>query len=82
MVKNCLWDYPEWEEDLEKSSEKWIVPIAPELCIWCDYIYACKVKVTIALNTWFVMSDTQLEDTKKNLTEDDIRDMSPKRILN
>jgi hypothetical protein len=47
--KHCGWDYLLWWHEPELINSKFVVTPNP-LCIWCDYIEACRIWVTLLMN--------------------------------
>jgi len=69
MEKNCNWDYPDWEEEQEFiNSER--VPVPAEICGWCDYLDACRMRVALLMNLWIETSDERLEEIRKLIIEE------------
>ncbi len=69
MKKKCGGDYPDWDTQQEFINLE-IVPIPAEICKWCNYVNACKIKVTLLMNLWIETSDERLEEMRRLIIEE------------
>lgn len=68
-MKNCNGDYPDWGKEQEYVNSD-IEPIPAEICEWCNYINACRIRVTLLMNLWIETSDERLEEMRELIIEE------------
>lgn len=66
--KHCGWDYLLWWHEPELINSKFVVTPNP-LCIWCDYIEACRIWVTLFMNWWIEIDDACLDEIQQTVLD-------------